>query len=90
MAVVAVGAGTVTRISSEFDIVGDAIDDTTLYASSANGALTVELATAEAKPLAEGTLTVDQAVGDAAVLRPTDLSEPSIATPDALIVARRG
>lgn len=49
--IVDIEAGTVTRVPTDFDIHGWAIDDTTVYGSTDNGTLTVDLASAEATPI---------------------------------------
>ena len=53
--VIDVEAGTVTRVSSDFEITGTAIDDTTVYGRTENGAITIDLATATATAEKEGT-----------------------------------
>jgi hypothetical protein len=49
--VVDVEAGTATPVESDFAISAQGIDETTVYGTTPNGALTVDLATAEATPL---------------------------------------
>lgn len=46
--IVDIEAGTVTRVPTDFDIHGSAVDDTTVYGSTENGTLTIDLATGEA------------------------------------------
>ena len=84
--IVDVDAGTVQLVASDFGIRGDAIDDTTVYGTTENGSVTIDLASAVATPLDEGTLAVTDVVGDTAVLAvPSD----GVSKSDQLIVAHR-
>lgn len=51
--IVDVEAGTVTRVPTDFDIAGSAIDDTTVYGATENGTLTLDLASGQATPVEE-------------------------------------
>lgn len=84
--VVDVEAGTVARVASDFDIRGAAIDDSALYATTDNGSLTIDLATAEADPLPEGTLAVTDIADEVAAFT---LDDHDYSTPDQLVVAHR-
>jgi len=87
--VVDVEAGSVQRVASDFAIDGAAVDDTTLYGTTDNGSVTVDLATAVATPAAEGSLEIDAVAGDTAVLGAGDAASVDLLGLDALVVARR-
>lgn len=81
--VVDVDAGTVQRVSSDFDIAATSIDDTTVYGATENGNLSIDLATAEATPLDAPQEPPDLIAGDYGALTPEDELD------DVLVVARR-
>lgn len=64
--IVDVEAGKVTRIPTDFDIRGVSIDDTTVYGTTENGNVAIDLATAKAtsiEPSREVFSTVDNEFG---------------------------
>lgn len=65
--IVDVEAGTVTRVPTDFDVHGSAIDDTTAYGWTENGTLTIDLATGEATAVEAPHETFDQVDGDLGV-----------------------
>jgi hypothetical protein len=84
--VVDVDAGTVQRVSSDFDIVGESIDDTTVYGSTENGSFTIDLATAEATALDAPQESLDAVAGDNGAFT---VADDELGGPDSLVVARR-
>ncbi|WP_116946875.1 hypothetical protein [Jiangella endophytica] len=59
-----VDAGTVTRVPADFEIHGSAIDDSTLFGTTENGTLTIDLASAEAKAIDPPHVSFDLVDGD--------------------------
>lgn len=89
-AIIDVEAGTATFVASDFDMLGTAIDETDVYARTANGAVTIDQATAEPTPIEGTTLIVYEIVGDTAILYtdwPSEYPGQSSGA-DELIVAR--
>lgn len=84
--VVDVEAGTVARVASDFAIRATAIDDAAAYATTDNGSLMIDLATAEAEPLPEDTLAVAGIADEVAAFT---LDDHDLSTPDQLVVAHR-
>lgn len=66
--IVDIEAGTVTRVSTDFDILGSAIDDTTVYGTTENGTLTIDLASGQATPVEEPRESFDLLDGEFGVL----------------------
>ncbi|WP_162605407.1 PQQ-binding-like beta-propeller repeat protein [Jiangella ureilytica] len=83
--IVDIEAGTVTRVPTDFGIQGWAVDDTTVYGSTENGTLTIDLASGEAtaiEPPHESFEMVDGEFG-AAIL------EGAVGEPSYLVGGRR-
>lgn len=84
--VIDVEAGTVAWVDSDFEITGDAIDDSTVYGRTENGTVTIDLATATATAQKEGTTPLLELTDGYAALTVTD---PNGNLPDQLVIAAR-
>lgn len=84
--VIDVDAGQATRVQSDFDIAGDVIDETTVYGTTENGNVTIDLATATAAAVPTPRENVDVSSPDYGALM---VADPAGTGTDLLVVAAR-